>query len=121
MASDREKAKRSITQRKTQEPELDEAISQAHSLAAALDLKTEDHRHEEAMLGKIGRILGSDSSTSVAFIAVCAGIVGTLFCYGCALHAPATAEFWGKQAERSIAFTVAALSFIFGRTARPRR
>jgi hypothetical protein len=125
MASERDQAKLSITKRETDEPELDEAISAAQNLAHELDLKIEEHRHEEAMhsarLGAIGRFLGSEASTSVAFIAVCAGILSAFFCYGCAAYSPAVADFWGKQAERSIAFSVSALSFIFGRNVRSRK
>jgi hypothetical protein len=122
MASERQSAKSSITARKTDEPELDATIHSAQSLAHELNIKIEENRHQETMhrasLGAIGRFLGSEAPTSVAFIAVCAGLVSFLACLGFAFYNSTNSDFWGKQAERSLAFTMSALSFIFGKSIR---
>jgi homoserine acetyltransferase len=127
MASEREQAKSAITARTSEEPELEEKLSQAHALQHRLESDKEAHRHKEAMraaeLGWFGRILGGEATASltVAFIVVCVGLFTAVGCLGMAAYAPSTGDFWAKQSERSIAVAMAALSFIFGKTPRPSR
>jgi len=54
----------------------------------------------------------------IATIAVIFGILGAFasgWMASTSQH-PDSADFWSKQTERSIAFAVSALSFIFGRS-----
>jgi hypothetical protein len=121
MASDRKEATKAITSQSSEEPELDLTLNQAHTLQHELELKREDHRHKETMraaeLGWVGRILGGEASASLtaAFIVVCVGLASTAGCFVAAYTQPSQ-EFWAKQSERMIAITMAALSFIFGKS-----
>jgi hypothetical protein len=123
MASERDKAKKSITRRDSNEPELDDALTQAHALQHKLALQTEDNRHREAMrvaeLGWVGRIIGGEATASltVAFIVVCSGLISAAWCLAIAAYSStAAADFWAKQSERSVAVTMTALSYIFGKS-----
>jgi hypothetical protein len=116
---DRESAKKSISSKETNDPELDEALRAAKDFQ--LDILKENNRHVEethkANLGWFGRAFGGDASapTYVALIAMMVGIVGAGLSLYMAAKAPGDGEFWGKQFERLIAFASAALAFIFGR------
>src|SRR5215831_415638 len=107
MASERDKAKKAITDRKSDEPELDDALAQAALLRHQLAISQEKHRHDEVMqaaeLGSLGRFLGGEVSASltIAFMVVCAGLVGLIGSLVMAGASPPAAEFWAKQAERS--------------------
>jgi hypothetical protein len=128
MASEREQAKKAITNRTSDEPELDLALSQAqslqHKLQHELAVKTEEHRHKEHMrkteLGLVGLIFGGESSASLTIAAVVA-VISIIAAVGCLIMAwqnPAANDFWGKQFERSTAVAMSALAFIFGKAGR---
>ena len=97
-------------------------LNQAHAFQHQLAIKEEEHRHKETMrateLGWIGRILGGEASASLtaAFIVVCVGLFTAVACLFMAAYAPAAADFWAKQFERSVAVAMTALSFIFGKS-----
>src|SRR6266849_1744748 len=107
MASERDKAKKAITNRTSEEPDLDETLSQAQDLQHQLAIDKEEHRHKETMrateLGWVGRIVGGEATASltVAFIVVCVGLFSAFGCLGMAAYSPAAADFWAKQSERS--------------------
>lgn len=123
MASEREKAKGAIRERKPDDPGLAEKFNEAQTLQHKVALNQEEHRHKEEMrskeLGWVGRIVGGEATASltVAFIVVCFGLVTSAGCLAFAVYFPNTAEFWAKQSERSVALALAALSFIFGKSA----
>jgi hypothetical protein len=117
--SDREVAKGSVVQKKDDDPELTDALSGAHGLQLAITKET--NRHAEAMhkanLGFVGRAIGGEANAPVvvACIATLFGLICAVGCWIAAAKYPDAFDFWGKQAERSIAFSGAALAFIFGR------
>ncbi|MCK1650473.1 hypothetical protein IVA88_03350 [Bradyrhizobium sp. 149] len=118
-ASKREEAKGSVVQKTDSDPELTDALTGAHGFQLALTKET--NRHAETMhkqnLGFFGRALGGEATAPVV-IACLATIFGLLCAAGCwtvAAKFPDVADFWGKQAERCMGFSAAALAFIFGR------
>jgi hypothetical protein len=127
MASERDRDKQAITKRKQDDPELEDALAQATVLQHQLAIDQEHHRHAEAMrateLGSLGRILGGESSVSLttAFIVVCGGMLALTGSLVMAGIIPAASDFWAKQAERSGAIAMTALSFIFGKSAGRKR
>ena len=127
MASEREDAKKAITARTSEEPELEEQLNQAHALQHRLESEKEAHRHKELMrateLGWVGRIVGGEATASltVAFIVVCVGLFSAVGCLAMAAYSPSVGNFWAQQSDRSTAIAMAALSFIFGKTPRSSR
>jgi hypothetical protein len=123
MVFDREKAKKAITRSTPNDPELDEKFSEAEELRHKLALSQEEHRHKETMrvteLGLVGRIVGGESNAALtaAFLVVVVGLGSATGCLIAAYHLPTAADFWAKQSERSVALALAALSFIFGKSA----
>jgi len=123
MESERDRAKESIQERRTAEPELQEAISKGQELRdqLRLELDREQHRHTERMrateLGWFGRFVGGEHSASltIAAMVVFVGILAAGGCYMWAAHVPSDKEFWEKIAERWIAVGMGALAYIFGR------
>ncbi|WP_313057398.1 hypothetical protein [Agrobacterium cavarae] len=120
MAFDRKAAKAAITNQSKDDPEFNEALSGAHDYQ--LKIAQENNRHAETMrrqdLGFIGRAFGGEKSapTYIAFLVMLAGMAGTFYCWTQAgAVESAVAEFWSKQAERSLAFAASALAYIFGR------
>lgn len=128
MASERSAAKSAITEQSQDDPELNAALSAGYEYQ--LRLTREQNRHAEQTqktdLGFLGRAFGGEKSspTYIAFIATAAGAFGAFFCWWQAIATPErpvtpeVAEFWSKQAERALAFSAAALAFIFGRGAK---
>lgn len=116
---DRESAKKSISSKETNDPELDEALRAAKDFQ--LGILKENNRHVEEThktdLGWFGRAFGGETSapTYVALIAMVVGFAAAGFSLYMAAKVPADGEFWGKQSERMIALASAALAFIFGR------
>jgi hypothetical protein len=119
MATDRELAKKSITGSSETDPEFRKALSDAQSLQ--LELEKEKNRHNETMrltdLGAGGRLLGGEKNAPTVVAGMAAAFGGVAFC-GCLLAAaryPDMNEFWGKNAERALAFSAASIAYIFGR------
>ena len=124
MASDRDNAKKAITNSDYDEPGFEAAISEAKDFQHRLAV--ENNRHKEAMraqdLGSIGKLFGSEANAPiwiagmVAFLAVFMAI----FCIfqGSRSMELNSADFWSKQVERCFAFAASALTFIFGRSGR---
>jgi hypothetical protein len=119
MASDRTDAKRAIVEAEQDDPRHDAVIGQAQNLQ--LDLLREKNRHAEQMrrteLGWFGRTFGGEKSAPsfIALFAMCVGFVLAGFCYYQTSVAVAEqVQFWSSHAERSLAFSGAALGFIFG-------
>jgi hypothetical protein len=112
-------AKQAMHDREHSDPELDETLAAGTRLQ--LDLVKENNRHAEANasreLGFLGKAFGGEKSapTFVALVAVIAGVVGYGTAMWLASQDAASAEFWGTQMERALAFASAALAFIFGR------
>lgn len=123
MASDRETAKGAVVQKDDDDPELDAALEAGARLQ--LDLKREDNRHTETMnqqnLGVVGKVFGDGRSlpTSMAFLALIAGVFGAGFCWYAAYTDSTNTDFWAKQAERSLGFAGLALGYILGQGTRP--
>lgn len=121
MESDRQKAKGSIVSKKANDPDLDETLSSAENLQ--LQSKRAEYHHKEEMkskdLGWLGSIFGGEKSapTYIALLAMILGVFGAALCwYQASLIEDITVrEFWATQSERAIAFSSAALAFIFGR------
>jgi hypothetical protein len=119
MVSEREQAKKSITDRQADDPELRAALEQAHS--RALELKQAEYEHIQASqktaLGLGGWILGNEKNAPnfVAFIAVVFGFVVFCICLWLASRDATNLEFWGRNAERALAVSATALAYIFGR------
>lgn len=120
MASEREQAKGAIQGRSKEDPELDSALSDAHTLQ--LSLTKENNRHKEQMrgidLGHIGRWIGGEKSAPIT-VALILAFFGVLVAGGCWIAAaqnPESQEFWAKQAERGLAVATGAVAFIFGRS-----
>ena len=120
MAFDRKAAKEAITTKSKVDAEFNEAQSGAHEFQ--LKIAQENNRHVETMrrheLGFIGRAFGGEKSapTYIAFLVMVAGMAGTFYCWSQAgTVEAAVADFWSKQAERSLAFAASALAYIFGR------
>jgi hypothetical protein len=116
MASDREQAKSAIVSRDKDDPELDEVLNNAHQLQ--LELAREANRHAEEMRGWFGRLIGDDRNAPV-FVALLAMMIGLGVWVYCLYNAgnlnQAQTEFWGRWAERSLAFAASALAYIFGK------
>lgn len=120
MVSDpRQAAKRAITVRETDDPELDGALSDGRSLS--LELVKENNRHASDMrskeLGYFGQIIGGETTapTVVALFVVAVGFLGGVGCWVAAGFNPEQGGFWSTQAERGFAVGSAALAFIFGK------
>lgn len=117
MDSDRHSAKSAIRRSQEDDYEFDQAIREGSSTLA---LKREDNRHRERMArverGWLGILLGGEKHAPVA-IALFAVIAGVLIAGGCYYQAATggSFDFWGRQAERALAFAAVALGFIFGR------
>jgi len=122
MASQLDEAKKAITGSSETDPDLDEALSSAQSLQ--LSLEKEKNRHEESRhkteLGWGGIILGGEQNAPifVAGLAVLFGLVSFWVCLSGEIPDVQKAEFWGRHAERSLAFAAAALAYLFGRGAK---
>lgn len=122
MASEREAAKKAITGRESDDPELNVVLTGAHRLQ--IELVKETNRHNEVMrqkdLGAFGRLIGGEATApfTVALIVVIFGVLAAVGCWIAAWQVPENAEFWAKQAERGIAVASASLAFIFGRGSR---
>ena len=105
---DRESAKKSISSKSTDDPELEDALRTAKDFQ--LNILKENNRHLEAThkndLGIFGRALGGEDAapTHVALVAMILGLIAVAYCYYAASSIPGEAEFWGKQTERAIAF-----------------
>ena len=117
---DRQSAKKSInSSRERSDPELDDVLNSASKFQ--LEIVRENNRHTEAKissdLGFFGKYLGGEqnSPTFIASIAMLAGFITAAFSLYMAAHDTSAVDFWGKQVERAMAFSSAALAFIFGR------
>ncbi len=119
---DRESAKKSISARQSNDPQMEDALNSASKFQ--LEIVKEQNRHLEAQrmsdLGFFGRALGGEKNapTFVALIAMLAGLLGAAVATYMAAKDPSASEFWGKYIERAIAFASASLTFIFGRGSR---
>lgn len=119
MASQREEAKRAITVRSGDDPELAGALLSAHNLQ--LEIQRENNRHLEDMrskeLGYLGRWIGGKDNAPFA-VALGLLICGVLIAV-CSLIAaaalPEQQEFWAKQAERGFGLAIASGAFIAGK------
>jgi hypothetical protein len=116
-ASPLEAAKKAITGSSETDPELDETMSSAHRYQ--LDLAKEQNRHAEAKhkldLGAGGWFLGGEKNAPgvIAGLAVFFGLLAFGMCLIMAKAETQNLEFWGRNAERSLAFASAALAYIF--------
>jgi hypothetical protein len=132
MASERLRAKQDIIVNSADEAEpselkilLDDAQSIQHELAK------EGNRNKEAMrqmeltakaaeqrteLGFIGKLTGGkdNAPVAIALVAVVCGIFLTFLCFHYAAYSAAP-QTWTREGDAALAFTSAALSFIFGR------
>lgn len=120
MASDpRAAAKKAITARESDDPELEDALSDGRYLSLAL--VKENNRHASDMrskeLGYFGHLIGGETTapTVVALFVVVVGFLGAIGCWIAAGFSPEQSDFWSKQSERGIAFGSASLAFIFGK------
>jgi hypothetical protein len=124
MASERDKAKSAIKRTDLNDPELTAALADATEEQHRITV--ENNRHKEATqlaeLGQIGRWLGGEKAAPIAIAAIVAlaGVLGALLsgCVAAQSQRPDSSDYWSKMVERSIAVTISALSFIFGRTGR---
>jgi hypothetical protein len=116
---DRESAKKSISARQSNDPEMEDVLDSASKFQ--LEIVKEQHRHLEVQkmsdLGFIGRAIGGEKNapTVVALIAMMTGLLGAAVATYMAAKDPSASEFWGKYIERAVAFASASLTFIFGR------
>jgi hypothetical protein len=114
---DRESAKKSISSKSTDDPELDEAIRAGRDFQ--LSILKENNRHTEEMkqkeLGFFGRAFGGEKSapTFIAAIGALLGEIGAGYTL-VDIQGENTAA-WTQQTEKLLAFTSACLAFIFGR------
>lgn len=119
MVSDRRLAKGAVVNKDKADPELDNALSNAHKYQ--LELTKENNRHTEKMRGWFPSVFGPKDSAPV-FIALIAMILGLIFFGICIYRSASTdqsiSEIWSNWAERSLAFSASCLTFIFGKTSR---
>ena len=107
MELDRGAAKGAIVSRETADPDLDEALGNAHQFQ--LGLIKEQNRHKETMRSSFSRIFGSDDSVPSYVAAMCAifGLLLVVACYIAVYRDNSMSDFWGKQAERILGFVAA--------------
>ncbi len=120
MASDREAAKGAVVKKETDDPELTSTLESAAK--HQLDLKKEDNRHAETMnrqnLGFFGKAFGGEKSapTYIAAVMAILGAIGAGYTiYKGSTIETAAQDYWSTQTEKLIAFTLASMTFIFGR------
>ena len=112
-------AKSTMSDREETDPEMDAKIAEGAKFQ--LEIIKENNRHVEAThktdLGFLGIAFGGEKSapTFVAMLAMIVGLVGAGAALTMAANSPETTDFWGTQVERAVAFSSAALAFIFGR------
>src|ERR1700688_1833411 len=115
MELNRDAAKGAILSRENADPNLDEALGNAHQFK--LGLAKEENRHREAMRSSFSRIFGNDDNVSSYVAATCAvlGLILTAACYVSIYYDHSMSDFWGKQAERILGFVGACVAFLFGK------
>jgi hypothetical protein len=121
MASERDQAKRAITGKDSDDPELAAKLADA---SLEYQIAVENNRSKEAIhnsdLGRIGKWFGSEKSAPIAIagIVTVAGILGAFLSGYVASRSqtPDSAEYWSKMVERSIAVAFSSMTFIFGRS-----
>ena len=123
MGSERAAAKKAITEREENDPELGQTLTTAHQLQ--LELAKETNRHTEAKiaseLGFFGRLIGGEKTAPVV-IALIVVLIGFGIGIGCLIAAGnAAAEqvaLYDKYTERGFAIGTAALANLFGKGSR---
>jgi hypothetical protein len=132
MASERSKAKQDIVRDSADASEPAELkILLADAQGMQHELAREGNRSKEAMrqmeltakadeqrtdLGVVGKFTGGkdNAPTAIALVAVICGICLTFLCFHYAAVS-VVPQTWTREADAAMAFTSAALSFIFGR------
>ncbi|MGL4488869.1 MAG: hypothetical protein ACRCU5_05430 [Rhizobiaceae bacterium] len=119
MAFDRDRAKKAVTKKEDNDPELGVALENAAK--HQLDLQREENRHKEAVnsqnLGSIGSYFGDGKHTPIitALAVIGLSFVVAIGLYVAAYNQPDQSAIWTANAERAISIALAALAYVFGK------
>lgn len=115
MEFDRESVKKALLKKDATDPELEQALDNAHLLQ--LRIQQEENRHKEKMKGALGNFFGSQSTAATfgAVLTLIFGLIAASICGYIAAFGSGDPLFWQQNIERSIALSLACLAYLFGK------
>lgn len=115
---DRNAAKQEIKIKQQSDGDLSDKLTQAHIIQMDLTRLQNDHKLKTMRTeqGYLGKIFGSWNNVPMltALLSVVFGLFAFTFCMYIAIDAE-NKDFWSEYAKASLAFSGAALGYIFGR------